>query len=122
MKHPEVLTPAAGRLSFEVRLPIAHDLRSDTTLQRQAATGSDFLFRKEMLPCEHVKWRKRKMSAITYLINVSIISGLRIDGRCLLDALVVPQQARMRLLEIGERGCRPGGRVLKALPLPEPFV
>ena len=34
-----------------MRLPISHDLRSDTTLQRQAETGSDFLFRKEMLPC-----------------------------------------------------------------------
>ena len=59
------------------------------------------------------------MSAITYLIIVSIISGRRIDGRCRLDALEVPQQARMRLLEIGERGCRPGGMVLKALPVPE---
>ena len=102
MKHAEILTPAAGRLSFKVRLPIAHDLRSDTTLQRQAAAGSDFLFRKEMLPCEHVKWRKRKMSAITYLIIVIIVSGRRIDCLCRLDALVVPQQARMRLLEIGE--------------------
>jgi len=44
VKHPEVLTPAAGRLSFEVRLPIAHDPRSDTKLQRQAETGSNFLF------------------------------------------------------------------------------
>ena len=45
------------------------------------------------------------MSGIAYLIIVSIISGRRIDGRCRLDALVVPQQARMRLLEIGKRGC-----------------
>ena len=96
MKHPEVLTPAAGRLSFEVRLPIAHDLRSDTTLQRQAETGSDFLFRKEVLPCEHVKWRKRKMSDIAYLIVVRIVSGHRIDGRCSLDALVVPSTETVR--------------------------
>jgi hypothetical protein len=121
MKHAEVLTPAAGRLSFKVRLPIAHDLGSDTTLQGQAAAGSDFLFRKEMLPCEHVKWRKRKMSAVTHLISV-IVSSRRIDGRCRLDALIVSHQACMRLLEIGERGCRPGGMVLKALPEPEPFV
>ena len=102
-----------------MRLPIAHDPRSDTTLQRQAETGSDFLFRKEMLPCEHVKWRKRKMGAIACLIIVRIVSAHHIDGRCSLDALVVPQQARMRLLEIGERGCRPGGMVLKALPVTE---
>ena len=122
MKHAEVLAPAAGRLSYKVRFPIAHDLGSDTTLQRQAAAGSHFLFRKEMLPCEHVKWRKRKMSAITYLIIVIIVSGRRIDCWCRLDALVVPQQARMRLLEVGERGCRLGGMVLKAVPVPEPFV
>ena len=46
----------------------------------------------------------------------------RIDGRRRLDALVFPQQARMRLLEVGERGCQPGGVVFKALPLPEPCV
>ena len=34
----------------------------------------------------------------------------------------VQQQAHMRLLEIGDRGCRPGGMVLKALPVPEAFV
>ena len=45
------------------------------------------------------------MSDIAYLIVVRIVSGHRIDGRCSLDALVVPQQARMRLLEIGKRGC-----------------
>ena len=73
MKHAEVLAPAAERLSFKVRLPIAHDLCSDTTLQRQAAAGSDFLFRNEMLPCEHVKWRERKMSAITYRVIVVIM-------------------------------------------------
>ena len=88
MKHAEVLTPAAGRLSFKVRLPIAHDLGSDTTLQWQAATGSDFLFRKEMLPCEHVKWRKRKMSGRALLVVVIIgIGGIGV--RRPLDALVV---------------------------------
>ena len=68
-----LLTPADGRLSIEVRLPIAHDLRGDPTLPRQAETGSDFLFRKEMLPCEHVKWRKRKRSGTANLIVVSPI-------------------------------------------------
>ena len=74
VKHAEVLAPAAGRLILggKVRLPIAHDLGSDTTLQGQAAAGSDFLFRKEMLPCEHVKWRKRKMSGITYRSIIAI--------------------------------------------------
>ena len=104
-----------------MRRPIAHDLRSDTMLQRQAAAGADFLFRKEMLPCEHVKWRKRKMSTIGYHVIVVIIRVYRIDGRRRLDALVFPQQARMRLLEIGERVCQPG-MVLKALPVPEPVV
>ena len=76
----------------KVRLPIAHDLGCDATLQRQAVASYDFLFRKEMLPCEHVKWRKRKMSDIAYLIVVRIVSGHRIDGRCSLGALVVPNR------------------------------
>ena len=105
-----------------MRRPIAHDLRSDTMLQRQAAAGADFLFRKEMLPCEHVKWRKRKMSTIRYHVIVVVIIRVYRVGRRRLDALVFLQQARMRLIKVGERGCQPGGVVFKALPLPEPFV
>ena len=45
----------------KVRLPVALDLCGDTALQRRRATSYYFLFRKEMLPCEHVEWRKRKM-------------------------------------------------------------
>ena len=72
----------------KVRLPIAHDLRCDTTLQRQAVASYDFLFRKEMLPCEHVKWRKRKMSGRALLVVVIIgIGGIGV--RRPLDALVV---------------------------------
>ena len=84
-----------------MRLPIAHDLRSDATLQRQAETCSDFLFRKEMLPCEHVKWRKRKMSGITYLVVIAIVG--RAGGRRCLNALEVLQQVHVRLLETTSR-------------------
>ena len=46
VKHAEVLSPATGRLILggTVRLPIAHDLRGDTTLQRQTAASYYFLF------------------------------------------------------------------------------
>ena len=64
----------------KVRLPVAHDLRCDATLQRQAVASYDFLFRKEMLPCEHVKWRKRKMSGRALLVVVIIGIG-GIGGR-----------------------------------------
>ena len=104
----------------KVRLPIAHDLRGDTTLQRQAVASYNFLFRKEMLPCEHVKWRKRKMSGRLRLVVVIIIGG--IGGRRPLDALVVLEQARMCVLEVDERGCHPGGVVVKALILTEPVA
>jgi len=54
-----------------VRLPIAHDLRSDTTLQRQAETGSDFLFRKEMLLASMLsggreRGRERRLKSIDW--------------------------------------------------------
>ena len=104
----------------KVRLPIAHDLRCDTTLQRQAVASYDFLFRKEMLPCEHVKWRKRKMSGRAPLVVVIIGDG-GIGGRRPLDALVVLEQARMCVLEVDERGCHPGGVVVEAI-LTEPVV
>ena len=96
----------------KVRLPIAHDLRCDATLQRQAVASYDFLFRKEMLPCEHVKWRKRKGSGVAYLVVIVVGRVRRIFGRYRLDALVILQQARMRLLEVDERGGRPGDVVL----------
>ena len=105
----------------KVRLPIAHDLRCDTTLQRQAVASYDFLFRKEMLPCEHVKWRKRKMSGRTHLV-IMIIGNGGISGRRPLDALVVPEQTRMREREVDERGCHPGGVVVQALTLTEPVA
>ena len=105
----------------KVRLPIAHDLRGDTTLQRQAVASYDFLFRKEMLPCEHVKWRKRKMSGRALLVVVIIGIG-GVGGRRPLDALVVLEQARMCVLEVDERGCHLGGVVVKALTLTEPVA
>ena len=100
VQHAEVLAPDAGRLSLsgKVRLPIAHDLRCDTTLQRQAVASYDFLFRKEMLPCEHVKWRKRKMSGRTHLV----IGIIGVGNGCISG---------------DKRGCHPGGVVVKALTL-----
>ena len=83
----------------KVRLPIAHDLRCDATLQRQAVASYNFLFRKEMLPCEHVKWRKRKRSGRAHLVVVVMGIG-GIGGRRPLDALVVLDQARMSVLEV----------------------
>ena len=110
-------------MGSKVRLPIAHDLRCDTTLQRQAVASYDFLFRKEMLPCEHVKWRKRKMSGRTHLVIIIIgIGNDCIGGRRPLDALVVLEQTRMRVLEVDERSCQPGGVVVKALTLTEPVA
>ena len=61
------------------------------------------------------------MIGITYLVVIVIALG-RICGQRSLDALVVLQQARMRLLEVDERGCQPGGVVFKALALPEPVA
>ena len=89
VKHAEVLAPGAGWLSLgdKVRLPIAHDLRCDPALRRQAVASDDFLFRKEMLPCEHVKWRKRKVSGRAHL--VVIIGNGGVSVRRPLDALVV---------------------------------
>ena len=106
----------------KVRLPIAHDLRGDTTLQRQAVASYDFLFRKEMLPCEHVKWRKRKMSGRTHLVITIVVGNGCISGRRPLDALVVLEQTRMREREVDERGCHPGGVVVQALTLTEPVA
>ena len=103
-----------------VRLPIAHDLRCDATLQRQAVASYNFLFRKEMLPCEHVKWRKRKMSGRALLVVIIGVGGIG-DWRPL-DALVVLEQARMCVLEVDERGCHPGGVVVEALILTEPVA
>ena len=103
----------------KVRLPIAHDLRCDPALRRQAVASDDFLFRKEMLPCEHVKWRKRKMSGRAHL--VVIIGNGGISVRRPLDALVVLEQTRMCALEVDERGCHPGGVVVKAI-LREPVA
>ena len=103
-------------MGSKVRLPIAHDLRCDTTLQRQAVASYDFLFRKEVLPCEHVKWRKRKMSGRTHRV-ITIVNGWRP-----LDALVVLEQTRMREREVDERGCHPGGVVVQALTLTEPVA
>ena len=105
----------------KVRLPIAHDLGCDATLQRQAVASYDFLFRKEMLPCEHVKWRKRKMSGRALLVVVIIGVGGIGDWRPL-DAVVVLEQARMCVLEVDERGCHPGGVVVEALILTEPVA
>ena len=105
----------------KMRLPITHDLRCDATLQRQAVASYNFLFRKEMLPCEHVKWRKRKMSGMALLVVVIIGVG-GVGGRRPLDALVVLEQARMCVLEVDERGCHPGGVVVEALILTEPVA
>ena len=105
----------------KVRLPVAHDLRCDATLQRQAVASYNFLFRKEMLPCEHVKWRKRKMSGRALLVVVTMGVGC-VGGRRPLDALVVLEQARMCVLEVDERGCHPGGVVVQALTLTEPVA
>ena len=74
-----------------------------------------------MLPCEHVKWRKRKMSGRTHLVTIIIgIGNGCIGGRRPLDALVVLEQTRMRVLEVDERSCQPNGVVVKALTLTEP--
>ena len=63
------------------------------------------------------------MSGITYRVIIFILSGVRrMGGRHRLEALVVPQQARMRLLEVSERGCQPDGVVFKALALLEPVA
>ena len=109
VKHDEVLAPGAGRLSLggKVRLPIAHDLHGDTTLQRQAVASYNFLFRKEMLPCEHVKWRKRKMIGRTHLVIIIIDIGIGcIGGRRPLDALVILEQTRVCSRNgVDERSC-----------------
>jgi len=88
VKHAQVLAPGAGRLLLggEVRLPVAHDSCGDTALQRRRATSYYFLFRKEMLPCEHVEWRKRRMSGSRCLCVVGggigrvVGSGRRLDA------------------------------------------
>jgi len=103
-----------------VRLPVAHDLCGDTALHRRRATSYYFLFRKEMLPCEHVEWRKRKMSGSRCLCVVGVGVGSFGSGRRL-DAVAVLEQVRVRLLEVDERARHPGDlRDMGPAPGPTP--
>ena len=88
-------------MSGKMRLPITHDLRCDATLQRQAVASYNFLFRKEMLPCEHVKWRKRKMIGRTHLVIIIIDIGIGcIGGRRPLNACLLQEWGRREELPL----------------------
>ena len=63
------------------------------------------------------------MSGRTNLVIVIIGIGIGcIGGRRPLDALVILEQTRVRVLEVDERSCQPSVVVVKALTLSEPVA